>query len=427
MNRILSIVVAAFAFCYPLFAQEQDTVAAPVDSVNRIPAATEYDNQIESMLNDFFISNAFAANCSVDDTANVSFPDSVYIERLQKMPCEMEMPFNNDVKKFIEYYARKRKLVSYMVGLGRSYYFSLFEQKLAAYGVPLELCYLPVIESALNARAVSRAGAAGLWQFMVGTGRMYGLEVNSLVDERRDPLKATDAAARYLRDLYKIYGDWHLVIAAYNCGPGNVAKAIRRAGGKSNYWAIYNYLPAETRSYVPIFIAANYIMNYYEEHGICPAKSKYTYATDTVMIADRVHLRQIADVTGLDFEELSFLNPQYKNGIIPGNIKKYPLVLPLAEINTYEVNRDSILAYKPDMAGRLETVEPGVGQRSTESFGQGSSSSQNSSGCRYHKVKKGDTLSSIARKYGTSVSQIQKWNRLRSTVIQIGQTLKIYK
>lgn len=426
MNRLLSIFAASFFFCSVAFAQ-QDTASAPVDSVKHIPAATEYDNQIESMMNDFFISNAFTANCSVDDSASVSFPDSVYIERLQKMPCEMEMPFNNDVKKFIEYYARKRKLVSYMVGLGRSYYFSLFEQKLAAYGVPLELCYLPVIESALNAKAVSRAGAAGLWQFMVGTGRMYGLEVNSLVDERRDPLKATDAAARYLRDLYKIYGDWHLVIAAYNCGPGNVAKAIRRSGGKTSYWAIYNYLPAETRSYVPIFIAANYIMNYYEEHGICPAKSKYTYATDTVMISDRVHLRQIADVTGLDFEELSFLNPQYKNGIIPGNIKKYPLVLPLSEINTYEVNRDSILAYQPEMAGRLETVEPGVGQRTTENFGQGSSSSQNSSGCHYHKVRKGDTLSSIARKYGTSVSQIQKWNHLRSTVIQIGQTLKIYK
>lgn len=397
-----------------LLAQTQDT-ATPAPKP--VPA---YDAALDSLIHDFFVLRAFRSDCSYSDIDATTFcSDSIYIRRLQKLPNEMEMPFNREVKSFIEMYLRKRRQVSYMVGLGNTYYFKMFEETLAKYGVPMELCYLPVIESALNAHAVSSAGAAGLWQFMVTTGRLYGLEVNSLVDERMDPLKSTDAAARYLRDLYKIYGDWHLVIAAYNCGPGNIAKAMRRSG-KDTYWGIYPYLPKETRGYVPIFIAANYVMNYYNEHNICPAKSIYKYAVDTVMISDRVHLRQIADVAQIPYEELQFLNPQYKKGIIPGNIKPYPLILPLANINAYALNRDSILNYMPELSNRLEQVTAG------NSSGNTKASSDNGN-CIYYKVRKGDTLSSIARNKRTTVAKLQKWNNLRSTTIRVGQTLKIYR
>lgn len=397
-----------------LLAQTQDT-ATPAPKP--VPA---YDAALDSLIHDFFVLRAFRSDCSYSDIDATTFcSDSIYIRRLQKLPNEMEMPFNREVKSFIEMYLRKRRQVSYMVGLGNTYYFKMFEETLAKYGVPMELCYLPVIESALNAHAVSSAGAAGLWQFMVTTGRLYGLEVNSLVDERMDPLKSTDAAARYLRDLYKIYGDWHLVIAAYNCGPGNIAKAMRRSG-KDTYWGIYPYLPRETRGYVPIFIAANYVMNYYNEHNICPAKSIYKYAVDTIMISDRVHLRQIADVAQIPYEELQFLNPQYKKGIIPGNIKPYPLILPLANINAYALNRDSILNYMPELSNRLEQVTAG------NSSGNTKASSDNGN-CIYYKVRKGDTLSSIARNKRTTVAKLQKWNNLRSTTIRVGQTLKIYR
>lgn len=397
-----------------LLAQTQDTA---MPAPKPVPA---YDAALDSLIHDFFVLRAFRSDCSYSDIDATTFcSDSIYIRRLQKLPNEMEMPFNREVKSFIEMYLRKRRQVSYMVGLGNTYYFKMFEETLAKYGVPMELCYLPVIESALNAHAVSSAGAAGLWQFMVTTGRLYGLEVNSLVDERMDPLKSTDAAARYLRDLYKIYGDWHLVIAAYNCGPGNIAKAMRRSG-KDTYWGIYPYLPKETRGYVPIFIAANYVMNYYNEHNICPAKSIYKYAVDTVMISDRVHLRQIADVAHIPYEELQFLNPQYKKGIIPGNIKPYPLILPLANINAYALNRDSILNYMPELSNRLEQVTAG------NSSGNTKASSDNGN-CIYYKVRKGDTLSSIARNKRTTVAKLQKWNNLRSTTIRVGQTLKIYR
>lgn len=414
MKRLVIILPILLITVSTLLAQTQDTA---MPAPKPVPA---YDAALDSLIHDFFVLRAFRSDCSYSDIDATTFcSDSIYIRRLQKLPNEMEMPFNREVKSFIEMYLRKRRQVSYMVGLGNTYYFKMFEETLAKYGVPMELCYLPVIESALNAHAVSSAGAAGLWQFMVTTGRLYGLEVNSLVDERMDPLKSTDAAARYLRDLYKIYGDWHLVIAAYNCGPGNIAKAMRRSG-KDTYWGIYPYLPKETRGYVPIFIAANYVMNYYNEHNICPAKSIYKYAVDTVMISDRVHLRQIADVAQIPYEELQFLNPQYKKGIIPGNIKPYPLILPLANINAYALNRDSILNYMPELSNRLEQVTAG------NSSGNTKASSDNGN-CIYYKVRKGDTLSSIARNKRTTVAKLQKWNNLRSTTIRVGQTLKIYR
>ena len=403
-----------------LMAQTPDTLKTDTlspDTIKPLPPTPAYDVALDSLIHDFYIQRAFHADCHfADATPAPSCSDSLYVDRLQHLPYVMEMPFNREVKSFIEMYLRRHRQVSYMAGLGNSYYFKMFEQALAKYDVPLELCYLPVIESALNAHAVSSAGAAGLWQFMIFTGRDYGLEVNSLVDERMDPMKASDAAARYLRDLYRIYNDWHLVIAAYNCGPGNVAKAMRRSG-KTTYWEIYNFLPQETRGYVPIFIAANYVMNYYKEHNICPAKSIYNYAVDTVMITDRVHLRQIADVIDIPYDELQFLNPQYKKNIIPGNIKPYPLVLPLNKITAYDANRDTILNYMPELSARLDRVQAG-GSSSSRSGGS-------SSGGRYYKVRQGDTLSSIAKRNHTTVAQIQRLNGLRSTTIRVGQSLKI--
>ena len=363
----------------------------------------------DTILHNYFLEKAFQIDCERTDSGAIYYSDSVYMARLQSLPHVMEMTYNKVVKSCIERYARCPKDVGYMLGIGNTYYFPMFEEALERHNVPLELKYLPVIESALNAKAKSPVGAMGLWQFMVGTGKIYGLEVNSMIDERRDPRKASDAAARYLADLYKRYNDWHLVIAAYNCGPGNVSKAIRIANGKQNFWEIYPYLPRETRSYVPLFIAANYIMNFYEHHNMCPATPLFNYATDTVMISDRVHLQQIAEKIGISLDELKFLNPQYRYDIIPGNIKPYPLVVPFEHVNSYALNRDSILAHKPELAKREIKFEPSEGE------------------VVYYKVKSGDTLGGIAKKYRVSVKNLQKWNKLSSTTIHIGQKLRIYK
>ena len=250
---------------------------------------------------------------------NPVFSDSIYIDRLSRMPTIMEMPYNEIVRKFIDMYTgRLRNQVAFMLS-ACNFYMPLFEEALDTYNLPLELKYLPIIESALNPSAVSRAGASGLWQFMLATGKLYGLESNSLVDERRDPIKATWAAARYLKDMYDIYKDWNLVIAAYNCGPGTINKAIRRAGGKTDYWEIYNYLPKETRGYVPAFIAANYVMTYYCKHNICPMETNIPDATDTVQVSRNLHFEQIADLCHVPLDEIKSLNPQYKRSIIPGD------------------------------------------------------------------------------------------------------------
>lgn len=277
---------------------------------------------------------------------NPVFTPEEYIDRLRRMPTVMEMGYNDIVQRFIDrYMARLRHSVSYMLG-ATNFYVPIFEEALEAYQVPLELKYLPVIESALNPRAVSRVGATGLWQFMLGTGKQYGLEVNSLVDERRDPVRSSYAAARYLRDLYRIFGDWNLVIAAYNCGPGNINKAIHRSGGEKDYWRLYPYLPAETRGYVPAFIAANYAMTYYCEHGICPMSTKLPLETDTVVVDRDVHLEQIAKVLDLDIEMLRSLNPQYRRDIVPGATKKYAIRLPMADTSRFIDMQDSIYSYR---------------------------------------------------------------------------------
>ena len=278
---------------------------------------------------------------------NPTYDEEVYRDRLARIPAVMEMSHNEVVQHFIDRYSNNlRRRVSYMLGAG-NFYVPIFEEALDYYGLPLELKYLPVIESALDPTAVSPVGAAGLWQFMLTTAKRYNLEINSVVDERCDPIKSSYAAAHFLSDLYKIYGDWNLVIAAYNCGPGNVNKAIRRAGGLQDYWAIYPYLPKETRGYVPAFIAANYIMNYYCDHNICPLKTSLPEKTDTVMVDRDVHFEQIAHVLGMDVDELRDLNPQYRRDIVNGNSGLASLRLPEAMINKFIDNEDSIYAYAP--------------------------------------------------------------------------------
>ena len=302
---------------------------------------------LDSLLNDWKAKNYIdlGKDCSTAEI-NPLFSDSVYIDRLSRMPTVMEMPYNEIVRKFIDMYAgRLRNQVSFMLS-ACNFYMPIFEEALDAYNLPLELKYLPIIESALNPSAVSRAGAGGLWQFMIGTGKMYGLESNSLVDDRRDPIKATWAAARYLKDLYDIYHDWNLVIAAYNCGPGNVNKAIRRSGSKKNYWDIYFHLPKETRGYVPAFIAAMYTFNYHKEHNIFPLENELPTMCDTIMISDALHFEQVAKLMDIAVEQIRDLNPQYRSDIVPAGFgKSYALQVPYNHVGEFIDKQDTIFAY----------------------------------------------------------------------------------
>ena len=354
-------------------------------------------------------------NC-VTTAANPSISDSVYIDRLSRIPSIIEMPFNDIVKKHIEAYTtRLRNKVSFILAAA-NFYMPLFEEALDTYDLPLELKYLPIIESALNPTALSRQRASGLWQFMLRTGKIYGLENNSLVDERRDPIKSTWAAARYLKDLYNIYKDWNLVLAAYNCGPGNVNKAIRRAGGTTDYWEIYPFLPKETRGYVPGFIAANYVMHYYCEHGICPLETQLPATSDTIHIHKDLNLNQVASVCNIDIEQLRSLNPQYKKDIVPGNSKPYVLRLPNNTANQFIELQDSIYAYKANQY---------LGKRKTVAVKETATGKGNSKNATYHKIRRGDTLGGIAARYGTTVSQLRKLNNIKGNNITAGKTIRI--
>lgn len=366
-------------------------------------------------------------DCSTS-TDNPYFSDSVYIDRLSRIPTVMEMPYNDIVRKFIDMYTgRLRNQVAFMLS-ACNFYMPIFEEALDAYGLPLELKYLPIIESALNPSAVSRVGASGLWQFMHNTGKMYGLESNSIVDERRDPIKATWAAARYLKDMYHIYKDWNLVIAAYNCGPGTINKAVRRSGGKTDYWEIFNYLPKETRGYVPAFIAANYVMTYYCKHNICPMETNIPDATDTIQVNHDIHFEQIANVCGINFGEIKSLNPQYKRYIIPGNSKPQSLRLPLNEISKFIDNQDSIYAYRRDeLLSNRRTIAVPETQVVSSKPSKRSRAGRNSRATSSHTIRQGETLSTIAQKYGVSVKEIKRWNKIRGNNITAGKRLKIQK
>ena len=328
------------------------------EEVIEFPEAMTYD--LDSLLNVYMAKTYLdEQDCNMKDV-NPEYSKEEYVDRLYRMPCVMEMAYNDVVQKFIDRYSgRLRRSISYMLGAS-NFYMPIFEEALEMYQLPLELKYLPIIESALNPKAVSRVGAAGLWQFMPATGKQYGLKLNSLVDERRDPVLASQAAARYLRDLYKIFGDWNLVIAAYNCGPENINKAIRRANNTTSlkgengeplpvvkdYWHIYPYLPRETRGYVPAFIAANYIMTYYSLHNICPMTTRLPAKSDTVMVSRNVHLEQVAEVVGLNIDLLRSLNPMYRRDIVPGATEPSPLRPPLADVGRFIDLEDSVYNYR---------------------------------------------------------------------------------
>lgn len=407
--------------------------------------------EIDSLLNQYNSKTYLQDNdCHYSDI-NPEFPVETYIERLQRIPSVMEMPYNDVVRKFIDRYAvRLRASVSYMLGAA-NFYMPIFEEALEMYNLPLELKYLPVIESALSPTATSRVGAAGLWQFMLATGKQYGLEVNSLVDERRDPIKSTYAAARYLRDLYKIYDDWNLVIAAYNYGPQNINKAIHRAGGVKDYWAIYKYLPRETQGYVPAFIAANYIMTYYCEHNICPMRTQIPAKSDTIVINRDVHFKQIAAVTGIRIEELRSLNPQYRRDIVNGSTQPSVIRLPQTYVNAFLDREDSIYNYeaatlltkrtvvevtaddvKEDVVAKSQTVAPRTHQ-ATHGRTRAVSQSRNRRGGKTASrgrsqsvtVKSGQTLSQIAKKNNTTVEKLKRLNGIKGNTIRAGKKLKV--
>ena len=386
------------------------------------------------------------ADCNFPNVNKTYEPD-VYKDRLRRLPTIMEMPYNNVVQKFIDRYSNElRNAVGIMLGAS-NFYMPIFEQALETYSLPLELKYLPVIESGLNPKAVSRVGATGLWQFMLATAKNYGLEINSLLDERCDPIKSSYAAANYLSDLYRIFGDWNLVIAAYNCGPDKLTQAIHRAGGSKDYWKIYPYLPRETRGYVPAFIAANYIMNYYCEHNICPMTTDLPAKTDTILVNRDVHFKQIAQVLNMDEELVRSLNPQYRKDIVIGYTKPSTLRLPVDKINSFIDQEDSVYAYNADVLLTKRSEVEVAQEVPSYSSGRTSASSSRKSYSRSKSkrsrrksshssrrrrsssksvtVRGGDTLSEIAARNNTTVKKLKKLNGLKGNNIRKGKKIRV--
>ncbi len=448
MKQTLVLIAAAIiGFSTPVLAQSDDneteiTVTNAEDKKEIIDLPEAMTSEYDSLLSVYNSRTYLKINtdCNMPDV-NPVYSKEVYKERLARIPSVIELPYNDVVQKFIDRYSgRLRRSVSIMLG-AQNFYMPTFEEALESYGLPLELKYLPVIESALNPNAVSRVGATGLWQFMLATGKQYGLEVNSLVDERRDPVRASYAAAHYLRDLYKIFGDWNLVIAAYNCGPDNINKAIHRSNGATDYWQIYPYLPKETRGYVPAFIAANYIMNYYCDHNICPMQADLPGKTDTVVVSRDVHFEQVAKVLGMEIGQIQQLNPQYRRNIVNGSTRPMALRLPATLVGKFIDNEDSIYAYRPDvlLAKRTEVDvnedAPSYSRRSSSSSRSKSSSSRNSrhkgkkgkknKGGRNVTIRQGDTLSEIAKRNGTTVKKLKKLNKISGSSIRAGKKLRI--
>jgi membrane-bound lytic murein transglycosylase D len=359
-----------------------------------------------------------------------TFSDSVYNSRILAIESPLPYTYNKIVKPFIDLYAlRKRNQVERMLGLSE-HYFPYFEDVLEKNNMPHELKFLAVIESALNPVAVSHAGAAGMWQFMPSTGKLYHLSINSYLDERKDPYKSTLAAAQLLQDLYNLYGDWFLALAAYNCGPGNVRKAIARSGGKKTFWEIYNYLPKETRGYVPAFIAATYVFKYHREHNLYPVEVNLPISTDTVLVQEQIDFKSIAQVIDVDVEELRTLNPQYKLDVIPARSKPYPLRLPTSKAWSYCTMQDSIYTCYYKSKGIIKKEIVNVNKQSDE-FVQNkqstnalkTSTSNNSVSTLKYKVKEGDFLSLIASMYDVSVYSLQRLNNLKGNTIHAGQEL----
>lgn len=434
MNKKIILLALAMTMAGAPAAQAQedmtvDTEQTVADETVDFPESMGFE--LDSLLS-LYMSKTYLDednDCRMKDE-NPTYDADVYIDRLSRMPTIMEMPYNDVVRKFIDRYCGKlRHSVSYMLGAS-NFYMPIFEEALEAYNLPLELKYLPIIESALNPKAVSRVGATGLWQFMLPTGKQYGLEVNSLVDERRDPVKSSYAAAHFLSDLYKVFGDWNLVIAAYNCGPEQINKAIRRSNGERDYWKIYPYLPRETRGYVPAFIAANYAMTYYCDHNICPMTTRLPAKTDTVVVNRNVHLEQVAAVCNIDIEQLRALNPAYRRDIVPGASGRAYIRLAQTDVGRFIENEDSVYNYDADrLIAKRATVEVNDDQpvvsTKRRSSSRRSSARRSRSSSRSVTIKKGQTLSEIAKRNGTTVAKLKKLNGLKGSNIRAGKKLKV--
>ena len=395
-----------------LYEENEDKSAAGINP-------EDYTAEVsDSLLNLWYVhSKVNSEDITEYDMDSVRFesnvPDEVYIERIRQMNSFITLPYNDIVKNYIILYSEKMNTrMANILGLCK-YYMPIFEEILNKYDMPEELKAMAVIESAMNPRAVSRAGAKGMWQFMYATAKMYGLHIDSFVDERLDPVKAAEAAAQYLQDSYEIFGDWNLAIASYNCGAGNVNKAIRRSGGKRAFWDIYPYLPRETRGYVPAFVGALYTMTYYKEHGIKPEAIEMPAHVDTFRITKMLHLRQVSDLTGAPLNELKDLNPQYSHEIIPGNNREYILRLPYNYTNAFIDHEDSLYRHKADEYFNpvtLKKIQDGAdGERIV------------------YRVKSGDYLGRIASRHRCTVAQIKRWNNLSSNNIRVGQRLVIYR
>ncbi len=454
LRKLFTISVAACAICMSGAPRAPkgnvlDVKESITDSNIVFPESFETDTQ--KLLESWYMKNYTAT----DDkylSSDVKTTDDQIRQRLSQLPTVIEMPFNSIVRTYIDRYTQRgRAQVAATLGLA-NYYMPIFEQALEEAGLPLELKYLPVVESALNPNAVSKHGATGLWQFMLATGKGLGMEVNSLVDERRDPYVSSRKAARYLKDLHSTYGDWSLAIAAYNCGPGAVNKAVRRAGdGKHDFWSIYEYLSPETRGYVPAFIAANYVMNYYPEPGISPVIPTKPLVTDTVGVAGRVHFNQISEVLDIPVEELRLLNPQSRADLIPGSPEKpYMLILPSQQVHAYIVSEDQIKGHEAERYARRDVVEPG--DMPSESSVEMEMADPSAADVRQtlaadnlpaeepamparqtpaagrpatHKVAAGETLASIAALYGVTPAEVKRWNNLRRNSVRVGQQLRV--
>ena len=450
MKKILTSVLLCFGCAMMTPAANLPSILELRHSItdDNIIAPESFETQTRLLEENFYLKNYVVPGVDLGNSYTATPKE--YEERLAKLPTIIDLPYNSIVRNYIEMYLdRKRGLVADMLAL-HNYYGRFFEEELLKEGMPLELEYLPVIESAINPNAVSRAGAVGLWQFMPATAKGLGMEINSLVDERRDPRMSSRLAARYLKQLHDIYNDWSLAIAAYNCGPGNVNKALRRAGAegevKKDFWEIYNFLPAETRGYVPAFIAANYVMNYYRHHGITPTIVKRHLTTDTVRINHHVHFNQIAAVLNIPVEEIRMLNPQFLKGLIPGDYRPYNLTLPTQQCLSYIMSEKRILEYDKDLYARRTTAEPGgitsapdiVSDGGKSNLANAERQTANASVnneiatqaterivTKSHVVERGENIRDIAKMYGVSATDIKRWNKLRRGKVKAGDILTI--
>ena len=430
MKRLSAFALLLTAFCFstPLL-QAQNTPSAATDSTvllmegdttdselaHFLPESLDHD--VDSLMQTWHV-RYFSQRDTFchDDDENPTLPDEVYQDRLMALPVVVPMTYNDVVQKCIDMYVGKRRsLMRYLLGMA-DHYFPIIEPILAREGIPLELKYLAVVESALNPMALSRSGASGLWQFILPTAKGYGLTVNSLIDERRDPVKSTEAACRYFKDMYAIYSDWHLVLASYNCGPGNVNKAIKRANGRTNFWDIYRFLPRETRLYVPLYIAATYAMTYHCDHNLCAVSTNIPLATDTLHIDQMLHFDQVVDMLRVDKELVRTLNPQYLRDIVPGNTGTAILRLPAAECYALAAGTDTLFQHRAEeLLGTciaLNAPANTARKRSTQRI--------------THTTKSGENLYTIANQYGVTARDIRRWNGLRTNRVYKGRRVVVY-